>query len=275
MITLIEFANIEQEITDAINHTLDELREFNQNDYALFLADGEYKKDMDTQAAKRSPYVIDDRMGRYTDATRLRFMTEFLTQFYSFPKNQLATDDNEQRMYMELMVYSHAWEAGTFLKKLYRLAKYSNGEQYVWDVNMPLMGKHDFIRLKTRNVLVANNNPLGDIITKGFHSQLRNAFAHSDFSFDNINNNKRIWLLNYQNKAHEIPHLSFDEWSKKFVYTALLSYHLLILVQRHRNNLVKSTGTNEFQIKHPSKRNGFNFVWIKYDTNTDNFSFVR
>ena len=45
MITRTEFAAIDAEIKKSIDDTLNDLRAANQNDYALFLADGEYRKE--------------------------------------------------------------------------------------------------------------------------------------------------------------------------------------------------------------------------------------
>lgn len=80
-------------------------------------------------------------MDRYKDETRLKFLSNFLSNFHSFPTSQQATDDNEQRIHMELMGYSHIWESKPFLKKLHRLAHINNGEEYNWKVAVPEMGK--------------------------------------------------------------------------------------------------------------------------------------
>lgn len=273
MITRTEFAAIDTEIKKSIDDTLNDLRAANQNDYALFLADGEYRKEYENAASGFNPNVIDYRMDRYKDASRLTFLSEFLSTFYAFPSTQNATDDNQQRLHMELMVYSHIWEAKPFLKKLYRLAHLNNGEQYVWDVNIPDMGKHEFIRNDIRKTFEDKGNNLFQIIKNGFHTSLRNAFAHAEYFFDTMNGNKRIILDNYNGEPWELQEVTFDDWSKRFVYSALLSYHLLSLTHKYRTELVESTGTDLFQVKQPSKVNGFNFVWIKYTKEHDRFNF--
>jgi hypothetical protein len=275
MITRTDFAAIDAEIKKSIDDTLNTLRATNQNDYALFLADGEYKKEYETSPLNLNPNVIDYRMDRYKDASRLEFLSDFLSTFYAFPSSQTATDDNHQRLHMELMVYSHIWEAKPFLKKLYRLAHQCNGEQYIWDVNIPDMGKHDFIRNDIRKIFEDNGNSLFQIIKNGFHTSLRNAFAHAEYFFDTMNGNKRIILDNFNGQAWELQEISFDDWSKRFVYSALLSYHLLSLTHKHRPELIESTGTDLFQIKQPSKVNGFNMVWIKYTKEHDRFNFEQ
>jgi len=275
MISRIDFATIDNEIKKAIDDTLNDLKASNQNDYALFLADGEYSKELENNGLNLNPHVIDNRMDKYKDSSRLNFLSQFLTTFYSFPSSQTSTDDSEQRLHMELMVYAHIWEAKPFLKKFYRLAHLWNHEQYVWNVKIPDMGKHDFIRNDIRQIFEDKGNPLFQIIKNGFHTSLRNAFAHSEYSFDTMNYNKRILLDNYNGANWEMREISFDDWSKRFVYSALLSYYLLDLAHKHRINIIDSTGADSFQIKQPSKINGFNFIWIKYNKQYDRFIFEQ
>lgn len=54
---------------------------------------------------------------------------------------------------------------------------------YEWDVKVPPMGKHNFLRNDGRDLFKLQNLKINDVIKKRFQSQLRDAFAHSDFSF--------------------------------------------------------------------------------------------
>lgn len=275
MISKTDFATIDAEIRNTLDETLNDLKNLNQNDYVLFLADGEYKKELENNIHNLNPNVIDNQTDKYKDSSRLKFLTHFLTTFYSFPNPQDSTDDSEQSLHMELMVYAHIWEAKPFLKKLYRLAHLWNGEQYAWNVQIPDMGKHDFIRNDIRKIFEDKGSPLFQIIKKGFHTSLRNAFAHSEYLFDTIGNNRRIILDNYNGAPWELKEISFDDWSKRFVYSSLLSYYLLDSTHKHRTNLIEATGTNLFKIKLPSIENGYNFVLIKYEKQYDKFSFEQ
>ena len=276
MITRAEFASIDAEIKKALQDTFDNIRNSNHGDYALFLSDAEYKKEYDAATSKLNPYIIDNRIDRYKDEGRLKFMSEFLSTFYAFPSSQVSTDDNEQRVHMELMVYTHIWESKPFLKKLYRLAHLNNGEQYNWNVEVPDMTKHKFIRDDVRKTFEDAGNPLAEIIRKGCHTSLRNAFAHSEYSFDTMNDNRRIILDNYNgDDSWELAQISYDDWSKRFVYSVLLSYHLMSLAYTNRIMLIKNLKTDTFQIKHPTKAKSFNFIWVKYSKDNDSFSFER
>lgn len=272
MIKRQRFAEIDKEVKDCIQQTLNNLKAKSPENYVLFLADGEYKKEYDNLQTTFSPFVIDNRIDRYKDHTRLTFLFNFLTTFYKFPTSQNSTDDNEQRIHMELMSYSHIWESKPFLKKLHRLSHLDNNEDYNWSVIVPDMGKHDFIRKGIRETLEANNNPLAMVIKKGFHTSLRNAFAHSDYSFDTMNGNKRIYLDNYTGQAWELQEISFDDWSERFVYSSLLSFHLLDLTHKNRIALVTDFGTDTFTIKHPSKSDILNYINITYTQKHDSFT---
>lgn len=275
MIQRTDFAAIDAEIVNSIENSLQNVRQLSTEEYVLFLADGEYRKEYDTPNSKYNPNLIDYRVDRYKDETRLKFLSDFLSLFYAFPSSQQSTDDKEQRLHMELMIYTHTWEAKPFLKKLYRLAHLNNGEQYEWKVEIPDMGKHDFIRNNIRQVFQNRGSNMSEVIRKGFHTSLRNAFAHSEYSFDTMNGNRRIWLDNYGGAAWELQEISFDDWSKRFVYSALLSYHLLSLTHKHRVALVDTLGTDTFEIKQPNKQQSFNTVSIKYRKEHNAFNFEK
>ncbi len=271
MITEANFSTIDTEVKANINEVLDFIKANMPQDYVLFLADAEYKAKYANNAQGLNPYVIDNQEDKYRDETRLNFLIEFLKTFYRFPNHE-SVDDSEIRLNMEMMIYSHLWEAKPFLKKLYRLAHISNREAYNWDVNVPPMGKHDFIRLQTRNVFEANHFTIANVIRNGFHTSLRNAFAHSEYSFDL--RNSRIWLDNYNGEAWEIQELSFDEWSNRFSYSVLLNYHLLNITHHRRVSLNADFRTNRYTIAHPSNVRGVRHVDIIYTPEHDAFNFA-
>lgn len=275
MITRDDFAQIDKEIKESLQSTLDDLRSNSLNNYIIYLADGEYKPEYENSSVISNPFVIDNRIDHYKDLTRIEFLINFLKNYYSFNSGQTQTDDDNYRITMELMIYCHVWESKPFLKKLYRLAHISNGEEYNWNVIVPDMSKHEFIRNDIRTTLEAKNNNLAEIIKKGFHTSLRNAFAHSEYSIDTMNGNRRIWLDTYTGKTWDIQEISFDDWSKRFVYTALLSYHLLNITHSNRINLIAQTGTDKFIIKHPNKNGSISEREIQYRAEPDAFNFVK
>ncbi|MBS0646507.1 MAG: hypothetical protein JSR97_07955 [Verrucomicrobia bacterium] len=272
MITKIEFAKIYNEVDNAIEDALNALFAFNQNSYALFLADGEYTKTV----SGYSPFSIDYRVDGYLDETRLRFLSQFLNEHYSFAPPLTQTVDDEYRIQIELMIYTHIWEALPFIKKLYRLAQLLDGKNYKWCAQVPLMGKHNFIRLKIRDVFKRNGHTISEIMSKGFHSSLRNSFAHSQYAINSPFPANKIVLFNGSGlkKNKLLPEISFDDWSKRFAYSFLLSYLFVKKADEHRRNLITKTGTDIFQIKIPHKTKTYVMDWIKYEPVHNNFSYL-
>lgn len=272
MITEANFALINTEVQDSINAVFDSMRANQREDYILFLADAEYKAKYENNAQGLSPFVIDNREDKYMDETRLNFLIQFLQTFYRFPEHQ-DVDNSEIRLNMELMIYSHLWEAKPLLKRLFRLAHIAHNEPYHWDVVVPPMGKHDFIRQHIRDIFRADNFHIADVITSGFHTSLRNAFAHSEYAFDNQTG--RIWLDNYGGQAWELQDISFDDWTRRFCYSVLMNYHLLNITHQRRTSINADFNTDRYTISHPSNVRGVRRVNIIYHPEQDSFSFAR
>lgn len=269
MITYAEFEVINEEVKNAVNECFNFLKNKTTN-YILFLANGEFKKDYINSHLKLNPYIIDSREDRYKDKDRRIFYVEFLKLFYSFPSQQ-PTDDNISRMHMELMVYSHIWESKPFLKQLWRLALSVDSKPYPWQLIVPDMSKHEVIRFEIRNRLLKRNLTLATVISNGFHTSLRNAFAHSEYYFNEFKN--EIVLDTYTGKSWDIATISYNDWSKKFVYSLLLTYHFQNTVYERRESLINDFNTNRFIFTHPINQNTFRARYLIYDPHFDTFNF--
>ncbi|GHU65128.1 hypothetical protein FACS1894123_10840 [Bacteroidia bacterium] len=290
MITLTDFRKIDDEVQNAIASTLDGIKTSAKEGYILYLANGDYRKELDNPSSKLNPNVIDYQGYLHLDETRLKFLEGFLKTFYSFPRIKLTlwgkflsifnsalkksisdertVPDDELRMNIEFMIYSHTWESENFLKDLYRLAILVDTGNYAWNIEVPPMGKHDFIRKNIRDTFKKKNNPITNIITKSFHTSIRNAFAHSQYYFNA--HNKTIWLDNYKGASWELRNLSFDEWTKRFVYSTLLTYYMLNIKHENKFNIAKDFGTNIFTIALPPNSKNVNIV---YDSRRKVFNF--
>jgi hypothetical protein len=275
VITIEEFTKINEEVKTSINEVLDYVKKTRLDNYILYLGDGDYKKEYDTPNYKFSPYCIDNRIDILNDNSRISFLTNFLKTFYSFPNSQNVVDDNEYRIQMEMMVYTHLWESKHFLRKLYRLAHIGNDEEYNWKISVPEMGKHNFIRNDIRKTLEKKNRLLAEVIKNGFHTSLRNAFAHSDYFLDTVFQNPRIILTNYGGENWELEQISYDDWSRRFSYSVALSYHLLNINQEARISVSKEFNTNEFVIKHPKQNIAYENVKVYYHENGNSFAFSK
>ena len=197
-------------------------------------------------------------------------MVNFLKKFYSFSGSNDVSDEKE-RIHIELMIYTHIWESTPLLKSLFRLAHVSSGCEYPWKISIPEMGKHEFIRNTIRPAFENSNIP--KVIRNGFHTSLRNAFAHSEYYFD-IFGKDIIILDNYKGKEWELSNISFNNWSKRFVYSVLLSYNLLDLKFKNRHSLISEHKTNRYLIRCPSKSGLITNEYISYNETKDNFFFL-
>lgn len=270
MISIEAFKKIETEVKEALDEALDNLKSSSLENYILFIANGEYMNCLEKDL-KLNPNIIDDRTWFFDDETRLVFLNTFLNAFYSFSYGKDSVDDDIFRINLELMVYSHIWESIPFLKRFFRLASLVNGDRYPWKVTVPKRYKHDFIRNKIKDIFLKNKLNLGNIIAKGFHSSLRNAFAHSQYNIDLVS--KKIILRNYEGKySWELPDIFLDEWSKRFVYSIWMSYLLIKVTIERRKNLISEFETNRFVVSIPSK-DGKSILSINilYDPDKDSF----
>lgn len=273
MITLTEFQQIDHEVQASVDQILDYIRDnCREHNYVLLLAECEYKSEFENTILNLNPYVIDSFEDKRKENTRIDFLVEFLRIYYSFADQATKVDDNYYRLNLELMIYSHIWEAEPYLKKLYRLAELVSKDSYAWEVQVPEMSKHLFIRNDIKAVIKNKKLTLADIITKSFHTSLRNAFAHSQYSFNNYQ--KCIDLYTYKgDDSWDIKLISFDDWSKRFVYSFYLNYHLLNSLHLRRLSLTNDFAKDSFLIIHPINKTRFRVNRIWYDTYRDAFGF--
>ncbi len=92
---------------------------------------------------------------------------------------------------------------------------------------------------------------LSNIIKKGYHSSLRNAFAHSQYHYDLASNDDKIYLDNYKGKKWEMKRISFSDWTERFMYSSFLSYHLYNCLRLRRKNLPTEFNSSIFEIVRP------------------------
>jgi hypothetical protein len=222
MITYEQFKIIDIEVSIAVSSTFDLIKSINEDNYILYIANAEYLKNWN--GSRINPYVIDYKFDHHKDISRIKFLIKFIKTYYAFPNKGDKTDDSDEILHLEMMMYSHIWESKLFLKKLKRLSILVDNRNYSypWMVEIPDMGKHDLIRNEICNSFKQKNLNISNVIKKGFHTSLRNAFAHSEYYFDtNINT---IYLENYKGDNWELKNIKYNDWTIRFVYSFLLNY---------------------------------------------------
>ncbi len=265
MITRKEFSAIRQEVTKAIQDSFifAHKNSLNENDFIQFLAHSEYLQIL--ERTQINPYIIDYTEHRHRDAFRINHLARYLNEAYTFKDGE--TTDSEDRIAKELMIYTHIWESKPFLRQLRRLALMTNSEEYGWNVQIPDFTKQKFIREEIREVFDSKGLQIGNVIKMGFHSSLRNAFAHSEFYFDEYNS--QIVLTNYKGEDWEIEKISYNEWTKRFCYSFLLSYEFQSMFLQTRKELQHEGKGYPVITK---DKNGKNVVGVLYyDKTRDSF----
>jgi hypothetical protein len=231
------------EVESAINEVFQQAKT-NQtnNDYNLFLCVAQYVKSC--ESSSYNPHIIDYRMDGYNDELRLNTLIEYINHHYSF--NGANTVDSGFSITLELMIYSHMWESKPVLKQLKRLVDLTESNRYNWDIQVPDMGKHDFIRTEIRDKLKAQNLKLHAL------------------EFDT----PKIELLNYNEPSWQIQNITFDDWTEKFCYTFMLNYYLHNKFQDERQSLSSGDYYVKLKDKDGNDQNGI----ITYRKEHNSFS---
>ncbi|GEM_PF-580732 len=273
MVSKQRFLEIKAEVESAVIELFDYVAEHNNN-YILILADAEYKDHYSGQQA----YVIANMEDYYKEHSRLEFSQHFLNAHYTFGQGQSETTDALNKVYLEMMVYCHIWESTKFLKQLFRMCELALGKVFPWEIDdFPESGKHKIIRETIRSGFEEKNLKVADVITKGFHTSLRNSFLHGEFEINE--KNKRIRLHTYRSqrklKSFELNEISFDEWTERFLYSAFLNYCYINEKEKRRQNVIKDFKSDEFLIVHPRSKTSFGTTKIYFDDSRKAFSFYR
>lgn len=259
-----EFKKIEIEVQNAVNEAFDyaKTKEKNGNDTILFLGNAHYMDNL--VGTGTNPYTIDYRLDNLNDEVRLSNLMEYLNLNYSF--NAENTVDSKFTLSIELMIYTHMWESKPYLKILKKLSDLCDSQDYNWNVTVPDI-KPNFIRVHIRDVFKKHNLKIHEIITKGFHTSLRNAFAHSEYVFGW--NAPKINLLNYKGESWALKEITFDDWTKRFCYTFLLGVKIQEKFHKEKQNLTDGESGYEVQLK-DSTGNNVNGK-ITYDIERNSF----
>lgn len=177
-----------------------------------------------------------------TDSDRSNFYIDFLEKNYTFSNQDKRIEDDTYRFFIELMIFTHFWESKYIINLLAQIAGITIGEEfdleiykkhpyYDYDLKNPSTTKksnvkiYKYITERIKKKFINSNLKIGQLFPKLYNSQIRNAFAHSDFYFSD--SEKKIYFKNYKpNKNHSIESITFDEWTERFCYTFLFSYLL-------------------------------------------------
>lgn len=244
--------------------------EANPNDFVLFLANARKR---DYKDKKISPYIIEDKMDIIFDKDRNEFIADFMELECHYESLYNSSNDEKQKKKMrnitthiELMIYSHAWESNPNLRNIKHLANLVDSKKYDWQLTIPGAAKHEFIRKEIKGVFKKHSLKIADVIAESYHSQLRNAFAHSQYTFFDDS----IRLGNYEGEDWQIKNISYEDWADRFIKTALLFHFISKKKFEYKQKIGKEC--REITIWEPRKRGNFKRKVIVYEEEYKKFN---
>ena len=250
---------VEKAVTELFERAI--AKQKNPNDFLLFLENGYLT---DTPIKGFSPYVIGQGKEGIADFDRMEFFGAYVRTPFEADYNRARNKEKKKgiyrhSLYLELMMYTHFWESYPNLKTLKQLVNLVTGQEYEWLLEIPEFSRHEFIREGIRDVFTKEGLLIANVITKAYNSQLRNAFAHSQFTFWYTD---RITLGNYHGRPWERKSFTFDEWDEIFTTTAIL-YDILVKKRIEYKKKIAETG-NHLGVWIPNPR-GHTLKYLVYD----------
>jgi len=264
MIWKYEFERINFIVEQAVKEIYQKIE--NCPDYISFLAFGDYiEKNKDTNIG---PYAIDNRTDGFKDDAWLRVLITFLNSSYNFSSEN--TSDSKESIFFETMLYLHIWESRPYLRFLKRITNLVATGEYLWKLEVKDRSKSVFLEQQILPVLEKQKLKIVDIIQKGYNKQVRDAIAHNEYWHSW--SRPKIIFENYKLNPERKDEFHYNEWTKIFVYTFLLAYHMRNYFELQKKKLDDIKCKNGFEVKLMDKKNTKVDGLIFFDKKKDKFS---
>ena len=227
---------IDNEVSSAIDEALVALYRVSQPNFSLLIARAGVLPILENIGKSR--YVVDDAMDSYHDETRQQFYLNYLNANYRKGVLDYTEKDGLDKLYIEMMIYSHLWDSQRFLKDIYRIAAMIAGKPYDWELELEDGISYKVMQEEIIKPLKAKGLRLGEIIDSSYSSHIRNSFAHSLFDIDT--HSRKIQLRSKHIKNSENSLLSFDVFQDKFLHSIFLCYCLTNIIENNRLEAAKA-----------------------------------
>lgn len=258
IMTYSDFEFFNTQVESLVNKVLDSVRDKSFSDYVLLLARGGYQ--VEFEKTTLSPYVVSSRQEIYLDRSRKKFLVNYLNTYATILRdnNPLENEYKEYDLHIQMMIYAQIWESHRFLKTLIRISEIMTGKTYKWRIQFEeLKGgkakpipKGIIIKEQILEPLNTGCPEFAQFIKNIYDGDLRNDFAHSSY-YINIKDNAIISMNSELYSKKKKTGLS--DWEQMFIYSALLSYYLLIIINNRLNSFKKDYPNLEFvEIEWPS-----------------------
>jgi len=205
---------IQQEIQSAIDEVYEFIAKKDYNSFILFIA----RADTDPRLKDILPSicVVDNHLDLYHDETREEFYLRYLNRNYTKDGFNYQGENGIDDLSIEMMIYCHLWDSDYFIKSLFRIANIVKGAGYLWEAENPDDHKWGKFQHGIIKPIKKENLKLGEIIESAYSSDIRNTFAHSNYSVDS---KQRLIYLRPQRTFSKI---TFETFQKKFLYSVIL-----------------------------------------------------
>ena len=223
---------IDNEVSCAIEEALLTLYEISQPNYCLLIARAGV-----LEIGGKQEYVMDNAKDVSHDETRQQFYLNYLNANYSKGVLNYTENDGLDKLYIEMMIYSHLWDSQRFLKDIYRISTMIAGKPYDWELDLEDGLSYKKMKDEIITPLKAKGLKLGEIIDSCYSSHIRNSFAHSLFDIDL--HSRKIQLRSKHIKRYEDSFLTFDTFQDKFLHSIFLCYCLTNIIDTYRLEAAK------------------------------------
>lgn len=250
MITDHNFKTFEPIVLDAMEELFDYClkNEATENDFLVFLENGHHDASFAPKGV--NPFLIGQGFDGAKDYDRMAFVATYLNiPFEKYhddaPTAQDKFDVRRNSIALSMMVYVHFWESKVFLRRLRLLAMLSESQAYDWHLNVNPTNTYTFIKNKIREVFKSKGLKIYDVIKDAYKSQVRNAFAHSDYYLSD----GKVYLDNYNpNDQWSIEYISFEDFDKIIIKTLLIHHAMISKLDEYKKRLGEERADREIYV---------------------------
>lgn len=233
-----------------------------------------------------SPYVIGPGSSGHSDSTHYEFIHEYRKNIskLTYPEYLKLHEWSPERkeeidkllfeegisIHLETLVYIKIWEGDFFIKFWYQFVRILKGEPYDWHFKVKssnrgdgIATRQDLIRLFIRDELKNFSEPIYEAFKDAYLTQVRNAIAHSNFSF--LGRNMHLHNFIEKDPSHQLQNLEFDKWVQMF-HTTIILHNFSIWL---KNNINSHYG--QFYLENPDSVE----IRITKDNGEERFSLVE
>lgn len=222
--TLERFREIEEEIKQSVESTLNMIEEKYFSNYVLLLAHADYAQNM---------YCYGCNVNIIREENHILLVRDYLNYYFAFLENPIALTAFDYTI--QMMIYCHLWESNYLLKFIKRIAYITKGETYIWKIKLDRTVARQNVINQSKDLLLEKKYLIGNIIDKSYCADLRNAFAHMSYKFEL--EDQKVVLYADDSIAYEKV-FSIKEWEERFVYSLLLTFRLFYSIDYRKNTFM-------------------------------------